>query len=149
MFVCNIDDQQSNPVCSHTDNLACSTCMVLIISSFSEIVNVMCLVIRAAVCLFIFCPLGAIIIAQWVHWIPDYKMWNHRISMYAGRSNIRASGIKGCFPQLLNYHYSPSLWFTGVHITCYLEYAASTINAGSTGIRFHFTDKFYLFKHLV
>ena len=65
MFVCTIDGQQSNPVCSHTDSLICSTYIVLIISSLSEIVNVVCLVILAAVCLFIsFCSLGAIIIAQ-------------------------------------------------------------------------------------
>jgi len=49
--------------------------MVLIISNVSGIVNVMCLLIPAAVCLFILGSLGTIIIAQWDQWVPYYKMW--------------------------------------------------------------------------
>ena len=65
VFVSTIDGQQSNPVCCCTDSLTCSTYIVLLISSLSEIVNVMCLVILAGVCLFVYvCSLGAITIAQ-------------------------------------------------------------------------------------
>jgi hypothetical protein len=40
----------------------------------------------SSVCLFIcLCSLGAIIISQWAQWCPDYKMWNHSISIHSGR----------------------------------------------------------------
>ena len=65
VFLCTIDCQQSNLVCSHNDTLSCSCYMVLFISSFPGTVIVMCLVIPAAACLLILCSLGAIIIAQW------------------------------------------------------------------------------------
>jgi len=45
----------------------------------------MSLVRIAAGCLLILGYLETIIIAQWAQWSPDYKMWNHSISMYAGR----------------------------------------------------------------
>ena len=64
MFDCTIDCQQSN-LDSVIMTLACSPYIVLIISSVSGIVNVMCLVIPAAVCLLILGSLGTIIIAQW------------------------------------------------------------------------------------
>jgi len=64
VFVCIIHGQQSNLVCSHTDTHMCSPYMVIIISSVSGIVNVMHIVILAAVCLFNLCSLGAIIITQ-------------------------------------------------------------------------------------
>jgi len=57
----------------------------LIISSVSGIVNVMCLVITAAAYLLILGSLEAIIIAQWAHWMLDYTMWNHSISVHTGR----------------------------------------------------------------
>ena len=46
--------------------------MVLIISSVSVSVNVMCLVIHAAVCLLILCSLGAIVIA--VSWFSEVRI---------------------------------------------------------------------------
>ena len=49
----------------------------LIILVVSGIVNVMSLFMPAAACLLILGSLGAIAIAQWAQWIPDYKMWNH------------------------------------------------------------------------
>jgi len=63
-------------------------------------------------------------------------------------TNCRASGIMGYVPQLLKYHVAPCLWFSDVHIKCYLGQPASTISAGSTGKIFHFTDNYYLVKHL-
>ena len=123
--------------------------MVLFISSVSGIVNVLCLVTPATLSLFIFVFFGAIIIAQWAQWIPHYKMWLQSISVYTGMYQTRASGIRRYFPQLLKYHDAPRLWFWGVHIKCYLEYAASTINACSTRICFQFTGNYYLVKHLV
>ena len=67
MFFCAIDDTQTNLVICHDDTLACSPYMVLIhvISSVSGIVNVMCLVMPAAACLFILGSLASITIAQW------------------------------------------------------------------------------------
>jgi len=65
-----------------------------IISSVSVIVNVMSLVLPANACLLILGSFGAILIAQWASWSPDYKMWNH---------STRASGIRECFPYLLKY----------------------------------------------
>ena len=62
MFLCTIDGQQSNLVCCHDDTLACSPYMVLIISSVSGIVNVMCLVMLAAVYLLVLGSLSAVII---------------------------------------------------------------------------------------
>ena len=144
-----MDDQQSNLVCCHNDNLAFSHYMVLIISSVSGIVNVMCLVMLAAVCLFNLCSLGAIMITQWAHWFPDYKMWNHRISRYTGGIPTESGIWGGYFPLLLKYHVALCIWFSGIHIKCYLEYAASTINACSTGIPFHFTENYYLVKHIL
>jgi hypothetical protein len=64
MFLCTIDSQQTNLTCCHNDTLACSTYKVLIISSVSGIVNVVCLVVPAAACLLILGSLGAIITAQ-------------------------------------------------------------------------------------
>jgi len=63
-------------------------------------------------------------------------------------TNTRASGIRTNFAQLLKYHVGPCLWFSGVHIKCFLEYPASTINASLTEIYFHLTDNYYLVKHL-
>jgi hypothetical protein len=57
----------------------------LIISGVSGIVNVMYRVIPAAPCLLISGSLGAVIIAQWEEWSPNYKMWNHTISIHTGR----------------------------------------------------------------
>ena len=64
-------------------------------------------------------------------------------------TNTRACGIRTYFPQLLKCHVAPCLWFSGVHVKCYLEYPASTINTSLTEIRFHLTDNYYLVKHLV
>ena len=52
-FLCTVDCRQSNLVFCHNDTLVCSPYMVLIISSFSGIVNVMCLVMPAVACLLI------------------------------------------------------------------------------------------------
>jgi len=57
----------------------------LLISSVSEIVNVLSLVLAADACLLIFCCLGAVIIGHLTHWSPDYKMWNHSINTHTGR----------------------------------------------------------------
>ena len=65
MFLCNTDGQQFNLVCCHNDTLACSHYMVLIISSFSGIVNSVCLVMLAAASEIILGSLGTITIAQW------------------------------------------------------------------------------------
>jgi len=77
--------------------------MVLIISSVSGIVNVMCLLMLAAACLLILGFVGTIVTVQCAQWNPDYKMWKHNISMLFWDTNIRASGIRVCFPQLLKY----------------------------------------------
>jgi len=55
--------------------------MILIISSFAGIVNVMCLVMPAAAYLLILGSLWTITVAQWAQWNPDYKMWKHSIGM--------------------------------------------------------------------
>jgi len=47
-------------------------------------VNDMCVVMPAAA-VYCFVLLGALIIAQGAQWSPDYKMWNHRISMQTWR----------------------------------------------------------------
>jgi len=44
----------------------------------------MSIVLTAAACLYIFCCLGAIIIAHWTQWSPDYRMWNHTIIRHTG-----------------------------------------------------------------
>ena len=65
MFLCTIDGQKAKLVCSSNDTLACSRYIVLIISSFSGIVNFMCLVMLVAACLLVLCSLGNITMAQW------------------------------------------------------------------------------------
>jgi len=73
VFLFTIDGQQNKLVCSRNDTLACNLYMIVIISSVSGIVNVMCLVMLAAACLLILGPLGSIIIAL-SGLSPDYKM---------------------------------------------------------------------------
>ena len=70
----------------------------VIISSVSEIVNVMCLAVPAAVCLLILCCLGAITIVQWDQRSLDFKMWNHCISMCTGRWRQQSFWNYGLFP---------------------------------------------------
>jgi len=65
VLLCTVDFQQSDLVFYHNDTLACSCYMVLIISSFSAIVNSLFLVMLAAACLLILRSLGTITIAQW------------------------------------------------------------------------------------
>jgi len=64
VFHCTIDCEQYNLVCCHNDTLACSPYIVLIISSVSGIMNVLYLVMLAAVCLLILGSLVTIIIDQ-------------------------------------------------------------------------------------
>jgi len=42
-------------------------------------------VLPSTACLHILDSLGLILIAQLASWSPDYKMWNHSISMYTER----------------------------------------------------------------
>jgi hypothetical protein len=78
--------------------------MVLVISSVSGIVNVICLVIPAAVCLLILGFLGAIIVAlSGLNEVQIIKC-GKTVSLYTLEgTNTRASGIRGCFPQLMKY----------------------------------------------
>jgi len=52
VFLYTIDIQETGLLCSYNDNLACNSYRVLIVSSVSGIVNVMCLVIPPAACLY-------------------------------------------------------------------------------------------------
>ena len=72
VFLCSIDFQLSNLLCSHKDTLACSQYVVLIIFCVPGIVNIMCLVVAAAACLLILSSLGTITIAQWAQQSPNY-----------------------------------------------------------------------------
>jgi len=64
MFSLCLDGQQSIVYAAIVTLCLVALPGFLIVSSFSEIVNVMCLVIPAAACLLIFGSLEAIIIAQ-------------------------------------------------------------------------------------
>jgi len=78
--------------------------MVLITSSVSGIVNVMCLVIPTAVCLLILVFLGTIILALCgLSGVQITKCENTILICALEGTNTRASGIRGCFPQLLKY----------------------------------------------
>ena len=72
--------------------------MILIISSVSGIVNVMCLVIPAAVCLLVLVFLGAIIIAlSGLNEIQIIKRENTVSVCALEVTSTRASGMRGCF----------------------------------------------------
>ena len=97
LFLCIIDGEQSTLVCCHNVTPACTLAGFLIISSVSIIVNVVCRVILEAACLLILDSLEAIIIAQLAQWSPDYKMWNHSISMRTGRCRHQSFWNEGLF----------------------------------------------------
>jgi len=104
VFLCTIDCQKSNLVCSHNDNLACNPYMVLFISVVSGIVYVICLVIPAVACVLILSSLGAIIIAVIGFSVVQITECENTVSIYTlDGTNTRASGIWVCFPHLLMY----------------------------------------------
>jgi hypothetical protein len=104
VFLCTIDVLQSSLVCCHNDTLACGPYMVLIISSVSGIVNVMCLVIPAAVFLIYFVFFGT-------HYNSSVASVKARLQnvksqyqcAYCYGTITGASGNGGYFPQLVKY----------------------------------------------
>ena len=97
MFLCTVDCQQSNLVICHNDTLSCSRYIVLIISSVSGNMNVMCIVIPATVSLCILCSLGAIIIAVIGLSEVQITKCGNSVNMYTGWYHHQSFWNKGLF----------------------------------------------------
>jgi len=98
LFLYTTNGQQSNLICCHNDTLKCSTSRLH--NYFKCLWNCECYVpcCASSSLLLILGSLGAIIIAQCARWSPDYKMWNHSISMYTGRYWWQSFWNEGLFP---------------------------------------------------